>query len=116
MSDLITTNAVTTPVVPVSRVPITTRVATMADIPFIDGLQKIHTHMVGWMPKAQLEGKIKLGHVIVAEAKDEGGGMKDENGKGDASAPFSSFSPHPSSLSLGYCISQDTYSGRDDVG
>jgi len=82
------------PVVPSPRgEPITVRAGTLADVPFIDGLQKIHTHMVGWMPTKQIEGKIALGHVIIAEVPHQGG-----------------------KTPIGYCISQDQYSGRDDVG
>jgi hypothetical protein len=88
----------------------------MDDLAFMDSLQKIHTKQVGWMPTAQFEGKIKLGHVLVAEAtKDEGGRMKDEDGA--ASGLSSSFIPHPSSLErVGYCIGNDQYFKRDDVG
>src|SRR3954471_11875887 len=57
--------------IPLPRLPINVRLATAGDIPFIDGLQRIHTKQVGWMPTAQFEGKIKLGHVLVAEARDE---------------------------------------------
>ena len=45
------------------RIPISIRPGTMDDIPFLDSLQKMHTKQVGWMPTAQFEGKIKLGHV-----------------------------------------------------
>src|SRR6266436_1580202 len=45
------------------------RPGAMDDLPFLDRLQKIHTHQVGWMPTKQFEGKIKLGHVIIAEEK-----------------------------------------------
>src|SRR5688500_10375418 len=77
-------------VVPAPRCAVSVRVATPADQPFIDGLQKMHTHMVGWMPGKQIEGKIAAGQVVIAE---------DER-----KAP------------VGYCISHDQYSGRDDVG
>ena len=40
-------------IVPVARVPIAIRVATMSDLPFIDRLQKMHSKMVGWMPTRQ---------------------------------------------------------------
>jgi GNAT superfamily N-acetyltransferase len=66
------------------------RVAIASDLPFIDSLQKQHAKQVGWMPTAQLEGKVRLGHVIVAE--DEAG--------------------HPA----GYSIGTDQYFKRDDVG
>jgi len=62
----------------------------MSDLPFIDRLQKMHSKMVGWMPTKQLEGKIGAGNVIVAV---------DE-----------------ASQTVGYCIGQDQYFKRDDVG
>jgi hypothetical protein len=77
---------------PNPRCPIGVRPATVKDIPFIDRLQKMHGHMVGWMPAKQLEGKIAAGHIVVAE---------------EAAMPHAP---------LGYCISQDQYKGRDDVG
>lgn len=64
------------------------RVATASDAAFIDSLQKVHTHMVGWMPTRQLAEKINAQHVLIAEAG----------------------SP------LGYVIAQDQYQKRDDVG
>lgn len=76
------------PVAPQPRCPISVRPGTEKDIPFMDQLQKLHGHMVGWMPTKQLEGKIKAGHVIVAESCDR----------------------------VGYCIGNDQYSGRDDLG
>jgi hypothetical protein len=92
-------------IVPVARCPVTTCVATVKDIPFIDQLQKMHGHMVGWMPTKQVEGKIAAGHVVVAWAPLPRSGP-----------------PHPNPLPegegerLGYCIAQDSYAGRDDVG
>ncbi len=76
--------------VPVARTPISIRLAALADYPFIDRLQDLHSKALGFMPRAQLEGKIKLGHVLIAE--DE---MR---------------------LPIGYCMSQDRYFKRDDVG
>ncbi len=84
-------------IVPIPRVPIDVRVATMADLAFIDSLQRLHTKMVGWMPTKQLESKIAAGHVLVAEEGPSTG------------------SGQPASR-VGYCISQDRYFKRDDVG
>ncbi len=79
----------------------------MDDLPFIDALQKRHTHMVGWMPTKQLEGKIKAGHVLVARAS--GPCLsEDEAEKGEDT----SWKP----VQLGYCIGHDQYFKRDDVG
>jgi Acetyltransferase (GNAT) family len=81
-------------IVPVSRVPITVRAATIGDYPFIDRLQDMHSKALGFMPKAQLEGKIARGEVLVAE----------DDGTGGARLP------------IGYCISSDRYFKHDDVG
>src|SRR4051795_521000 len=79
-----------TPLIPIPRSPVTVRVATPADLPFIDSLQKLHAKQVGWMPTKALEQKIGLGHVLVAE---------DE-----------------SKRPAGYCTGHDQYFKRDDVG
>ena len=56
----------------------------------MDRLQKLHSRAVGWMPTKQFEGKIDLGHVLVAQ--DAGG------------------------RPVGYCVGNDRYYKRDDVG
>jgi len=87
-------------IAPIPRSPVTIRAAVAADLPFIDGLQKLHTRQVGWMPTKQLEGKIAAGHVLIAEEP----------------------SPQPSpgvpgeGVRVGYCIGHDQYFKRDDVG
>src|SRR5262245_505151 len=75
---------------PQPRCPISVRAGTEKDIDFLDSLQSMNTHMVGWMPRKQFEGKIALGQALVAEDQ--------------ANNP------------VGYCISQDQYMGRDNVG
>jgi hypothetical protein len=75
--------------VPTPRCPISVRPATVKDLPFMDHLQKMQGHMVGWMPTKQFEGKIALGQVVIAESD---------------------------KTPVGYCISSDQYAGRDDVG
>jgi hypothetical protein len=55
------------PTVPVPRCPVMVRAAIANDLPFIDSLQKQHAKQVGWMPAKQLEGKVGMGHVLVAE-------------------------------------------------
>ncbi|MDB5321548.1 MAG: hypothetical protein JWN40_3179 [Phycisphaerales bacterium] len=77
-------------IIPIPRGNVTVRPAVMSDLSFLDSLQKLHTKQVGWMPTKQLEGKIGLGHVIIAE---------DE-----------------AKQSVGYCIGSDQYFKRDDVG
>src|SRR5688572_5065305 len=43
------------------------REATLEDLPFIDALQERTTKQVGFLHRKALEGKIALGHVLVAE-------------------------------------------------
>ena len=61
------TNSVAAMPLPAPRVNINIRPAVLSDIPFMDSLQKLHTKQVGWMPTKQFEGKIALGHVLIAE-------------------------------------------------
>src|SRR5262245_47567836 len=87
--------------VPSPRCDVVVRPATMQDLPFIDGLQKVETIQVGWMPTAQFEGKIKLGHVLIAE---------------EPSPLPSPGVPGEGDRRVGYCIGNDQYFKRDDVG
>src|SRR3954452_15243435 len=101
-------------VLPAPRAAVSIHPATIDDLPFIDGLQKRHTLMVGWMPTKQLEGKIRAGQVLVAE-EDE----TRRQGEGETRRQAPTLSPClPLSLSpcLGYVIGHDQYFKRDDVG
>src|SRR5688572_25456226 len=113
-------------VLPAARVPVHVRPATMDDLAFIDALQKKHTHMVGWMPTQQLEGKIRLGHVLVAwaprprssgcEGTDVGGAPTPlAHDVGGAPTPLG-YDVGGAPTPLGYCIGHDQYFKRDDVG
>ena len=96
---------------PLPSLDIVIRPGVMADLPFIDSLQKMHTRQVGWMPTKQFEGKIKAGHVLVAEMRDERGEMRGRK------LDDSSLSSLVSRLSpVGYLIGNDQYFKRDDVG
>lgn len=77
----------------VPRVNITVRVGTMADLPFIDRLQKQHSRELGFLPTQALEGKIRLGQVLIAEAMGAGAGKP-----------------------VGYLIAADRYFKRDEIG
>lgn len=74
---------------PQARVSISIRTAVSADLAFIDELQKKHTKMVGWFPTKQIEANIAKGQVLIAE---EGAAR------------------------LGYCIAQDKYLKREELG
>lgn len=75
---------------PTPRCTVRMRAAESRDLPFVDALQKMHGHMVGWFPKKQIEGYLAMNAILVAE---------DEQAN-----------------QLGYCIAKDQYNGRDDVG
>ena len=77
-------------IVPIPKTDVSVRAATMADLPFVDGLQKVHGKQLGFLKRVALEGKIELGQVLVAEDA--------------ARAP------------IGYVISTDRYNKHDDVG
>lgn len=82
---------------PVPRCTMTVRAGVVKDIPFLDALQKMHSHMVGWMPRKQLESYIEAGGVLVAEEIAKAG-------------------PSGGAVQVGYCIARDQYMKRDDVG
>jgi hypothetical protein len=101
---------------PPPRVPVSIRTATLDDFDFIDSLQSKTTMQVGWMPKQQIEGKIRAGNVLVAC----GEGARGREGEGEQKANLQPLSPplplpHSPPL-LGYCIGHDQYFKRDDVG
>src|SRR3954466_1591917 len=76
---------------PQPRVPIAIRVATLADLPAIDALQKQHHKQLGFFPRAQMEGYLRNQWVLVAE---------------DAATR----------RVIGYVASRDRYLKRDELG
>jgi hypothetical protein len=72
-------------------------VATMADLPALDALQKQFGRALGYFPTKQFEGYIEMGGVLVARA----------------SRPCMGGTPMPL---LGYVISRDRYLKRDELG
>jgi ribosomal protein S18 acetylase RimI-like enzyme len=75
---------------PEPRVAINVRMGTNADIPFVDSLMKRHSKALAFLPTQALEGKVRLGHVLIAETS---AGQR-----------------------AGYLIGNDRYSSRDEVG
>ncbi len=83
------------PNVPASPLPedaggINLRLATEADLPFVDRLHKANSKSLGFLPTKALEGKLRLGEVTIAE---DAGGTR-----------------------VGYVIASDRYMKREDVG
>ena len=103
--------------VPTPAHPVTIRPGVRADLPFIDRLQKADRHGLGFMFAGTLEGKIDLGHVLVAEGEGRVGGCQLEVGgeAPHASLPTTNSQP-PTPRPLGYVIGGDRYYKRDDVG
>src|SRR5687767_15222214 len=75
-------------IVPIPRSEIAIRVATAEDLPFLDSLQKQYNKALGFFPRAQMEGYIRNGWVLVAQEAASG-------------------------RRLGYCASRDRYLKRD---
>lgn len=95
----------TSPAVPVPRCPISIRVATAADLLFLDALQKKHEKMVGWFPSRQMAEYVEAGAVIVAEES-----ITHHRSPAPSNSQPAAHSP------IGYCISRDRYMGHDEVG
>jgi hypothetical protein len=119
----------TTPIaLPEPRVSINIRPGTLEDLGWIDALQKRHSKQLGFMNRPTLEGKVKLGHVLIAEAIGVASGQWSV-AREDRSQVISSHSPlttdHSSSHSplttshsvpAGYLIGNDRYQHRDELG
>src|SRR5688572_9104935 len=92
-----------TSVVPlVPRADVSIRVATMADLPFMDRMQKMHSKQLGYFPTKQFEDYIEQGAVLIAE---EGAGFRVQGSGETGASSSSSLNPEPRTLNpLGYCI------------
>src|SRR5688572_12519811 len=90
------------------------RVATMNDLPFLDGLQKLHYRQLGYFPTKQFEGYIEMGAVLVAE-KSVTADYADDADLGKENVNLSAQSAQSAvPTRLGYCISRDRYLKRDE--
>ena len=90
------------PIVP--RVGVAIRPGTITDLAFIDRMQKAHSRALGFLPTKALEGKIKLGHVLVAERSEQSG------------PPHPNPLPEGEGVRVGYLIAADRYQKRDEIG
>src|SRR5688500_7338299 len=82
---------------PAPRTPIAIRTATLADLPFLDSLQKRYNKALGYFPTKQFEGYIEMGGVLIASLSTE-------------------YSVPSTEERLGYVISRDRYLKRDELG
>ena len=58
-------------IVSIPKCDVTVRDATLADVAFIDSLQKLHSGQLGFMRTSWLEARIAKREVLVAEAVGE---------------------------------------------
>jgi ribosomal protein S18 acetylase RimI-like enzyme len=104
-------------IIPIPKIDIAIRLATMDDFNAIDALQKKYNRALSFFPQEQFEGYIKKDGIRVAV---QGQGARGE-GQGNAGATRdadSSLAPCPSPLApiLGYVVSVDRYKHRDELG
>jgi ribosomal protein S18 acetylase RimI-like enzyme len=111
MSEIITTTRAG--IVPTSRVGIAIRQATLADVPFMDSLQKQYNKQLGYFPTKQFEGYVALGAILIAEEK-RSTDCADSTDLKNQSAQSAKSVDQP--LRLGYVISRDRYLKRDELG
>ncbi len=96
MSEILTfeSNAARLPetlkVLPEPRVAINVRAGTLDDLPFVDSRMKKHSKQLAFLPTKALEGKVALGHVLIAETAER--------------------------QRAGYLIGNDRYKSRDELG
>jgi hypothetical protein len=69
----------TTQRLPAPQTPLAFRLATLADIPALDALQKKHHKALGFFPRAQMEGYVEAGGILIAEAHEDGGWKIEED-------------------------------------
>jgi len=120
MSDLVTSCPVALPAL---KVDITIRRANLDDFKAIDRLQKMHNKQLGFLNRPTIEGKISLGHVLVAET---GGRHSVTPAAGTAAlqvtlaAGTAALQVTPAAgtaaLQVGYLIGNDRYKHRDELG
>src|SRR5688572_8857495 len=108
------------PIVPIPKCDVAIRVATMADLPSLDALQKRHNRALGYFPTKQFEGYIAMGGVLVAEDGNAGVrvgvGVRVRPEEEPAPDLTHTLNPTLTRPLLGYVISRDRYLKRDELG
>ena len=94
-------------IIPIPKIDVSVRVATLADVPFMDALQKRNGKALGHFTWKQFEEYVEMGSVLVAEAD-----VKREYVKREEASPH----VFTSSRFMGYIIHRDRYLKRDELG
>ena len=104
------------------------RVGTAEDLAWIDAMQKRQAREVGFLPRMALEGKVRKGEVLVAEADDRNEARPSGSATGEARVCLADAGRRsPAAMALpdgraslrtpvGYLIAADRYFRRDEVG
>ena len=113
-TDLAPATAAATPASVIEpRVGIRIREGTLADVAFIDRMQKAQSRELGFLPLMAIEGKVKLNQVLIAESDVGATPASPAEGRstvaGDAGVA-------PTGMPVGYLIAADRYCRRDEIG
>ena len=101
---------------PVPQANVSVRVATIEDLPFIDGLQKVHRKGLGFLKMPALVGKVEKGEILIAEEVTGHLSLDTRGQLSNREGPTSDQYPVTSDKRLGYIIGVDRYFKHDDVG
>src|SRR5687768_6055354 len=105
-----------TDLIPVPKVDVSIREATLADLKFIDDLQKLHRDGLGFMATSWIEAKIAKNEIIIAEDVTSHLSLDTRSELPDREGPSSDKHQVTNDKRLGYCMGVDRYFKRDDVG
>ena len=109
---------------PEPKVPISVRKAVMADLKFVDDLQKSCPGALGFQFESALIKRIEQGNILIAEVPvnaDGGAGVspadraQPESRLSHGCAAMAGETPTPPKR-VGYCLGVDRYYKRDDLG
>src|SRR4051812_31398486 len=103
-------------IIPIPKADVSVREATLADVAFIDALQKMHGKQVGFMRTSWIEEKIRAGQIIVAEESKQESPRRHGDTEARPSVDATSVPQCLRGERLGYCMGVDRYFKRDDVG
>ena len=100
------------------RVAVSIRAGTPGDLPFIDRLQKAQAREVGFLPTQAIEGKVRLGQVLIAEVAESGSCSVAELPAANTATlqQPNTATPPATPTPVGYLIAADRYQKRDEVG
>src|SRR5215213_3487273 len=102
-------------IVPIPRVPVSVREATLADVAFIDSMQRENRDQLGFLADTWIENKIEAGQVLIAE---EVAGCELLVASEDSAGPSlpATSNQQLATRRVGHIIFQDKYLKREELG